>query len=305
MEIFGRNCVKIPPDFRSQGARCSEPIMSNTRTLSTSLGHKITVFTDDHVGDKIASQGLHEPENLGLLIDIVGKIPNALVLDIGANIGNHTLALATRAAAVHAFEPIPAVHALLQQNIAQNRLANVHAHCLALSDTNATDTIYVVQSGDVGASSFDLRSSGGEPIQVSKRRGDDFLQEQKLGKVALVKLDVEAHEVFVLRGLREMLLLDRPWITMEWNDPLTIERLRNSTELGFLTEHYTIWVLGSNFDRNYWRDRPFGFLRRKWRRLFRKRQVLLYPFDASRLYKNLLLVPRGQEDLLEQRYFQP
>lgn len=278
--------------------------MSNTRTLSTSLGHKITVFIDDHVGNKIASQGLYEPENLELLLDIVGKIPNALVLDIGANIGNHTLAFATRAAAVHAFEPIPAVYTLLQANIAQNALQNVTAHCLALSDTNGHDTIYMVKSGNVGASSFDLRSGGGEPVEVSKRKGDDFLREQNLGKVALIKLDVEAHEVFVLRGLRETLLLDRPWITMEWNDPLTIDRLRNSEELAFLQEHYTIWVLGSNFDRNFWRDHPLGLLRRKWRRLTQKRRALLYRFDSSRLYKNLLMVPKGQEELLEQRYFE-
>lgn len=279
--------------------------MSNTHTLSTSLGHKITVFADDHVGNKIASQGLYEPENLGLLIDILGKLPNSLVLDIGANIGNHTLALATKAAALHAFEPVPAIYALLQRNIRQNNLENVNAHCLALSDTNGTDTIYMVQAGNVGASSFDFRAGGGAPVQVRKRKGDDFLREQNLGKVALIKLDVEAHEVFALRGLRETLLLDRPWITMEWNDPLTIERLRDSEELHFLTGNYTIWVLGSNYDRNYWRDRPFGFLRRKWRRLFRKRQVLLYRFDPSRLYKNLLLVPKGQEELLEQRYFEP
>lgn len=278
--------------------------MSNTRTLSTNLGHKITVFTDDHVGNKIASQGLYEPENLILLIDIIGKIPNALVLDIGANIGNHTLAFATKAAAVHAFEPIPDIHALLQRNVEQNQLGNVQAHCLALSDTNATDTIYMVKSGNVGASSFDLRAGGGEPVQVTKRKGDDFLQERKLGKVALVKLDVEAHEVFVLRGLREMLLLDRPWITMEWNDPLTIKRLQNSEELNFLLEHYTIWVLGSNYDRNYWRDRPLGLLRRKWRRFTQKRRPLLYRFDPSRLYKNLLLVPKGQEELLGQKYFE-
>ena len=67
---------------------------------------------------------------------------------------------------------------VLQQNILQNRLANVTAHCLALSDTNGTDTIYMVKSGNVGASSFDLRAGGGEPLEVSKRQGDEFLKEQ-------------------------------------------------------------------------------------------------------------------------------
>ncbi|MFZ9585699.1 MAG: hypothetical protein ACO280_12205, partial [Pseudohongiellaceae bacterium] len=66
--------------------------MPQTRTLTTSLGHVMTVFKDDYIGDKILKQGLYERENLALLLDLLGKIENPVVLDIGANIGNHALA---------------------------------------------------------------------------------------------------------------------------------------------------------------------------------------------------------------------
>lgn len=279
--------------------------MSATRTLTTTLGHQITAFCNDHVGDKIASQGLYEPENLALLIDLLGKMQSPLVLDIGANIGNHSLALATKAASVHAFEPIPAIYRLLEQNVRQNNLKNIHSHCCALSDTTGTATIYMVKEGNAGASSFDQRQQGTEPVEVTKLTGDEFVQSHQLGKVSLIKIDVEAHEVFVLKGLMQTLQRDLPWVTLEWNDPLTIQRLSHSPELAFLLEHYTVWVLGSNYDRAFWVSKAFGFMRRKFLRLIKPRRALLYPFNPQRLYKNLLLVPKGQEALLSPHYFVP
>jgi FkbM family methyltransferase len=274
--------------------------MSDTRTLSTSLGHTITVFQNDYIGDKIARNGLYEKENLGLLLALLARMPDAVVLDVGANIGNHTLAFATGASQVHAFEPIPRIHALLTANVAQNRLDNVHIHNLALSDNSGTDTIHMVQDGNCGASSFDQRSkTATEAISVHKAIGDNLLTELGVTRVDLVKIDVEAHEVYVLRGLLQTLKRHLPVITLEWNDPLTIERLRGSPELAFLQEHYTIHVLGSNHDRGWWLGRPLAFVRRKLTRLLSPRVAVLHPFNPNQLYKNLLLVPKGREALLD------
>ena len=279
--------------------------MPITRTLHTRLGHRITAFCNDHVGDKIALHGLYEPENLELLLDLIGRIKEPVVLDIGANIGNHTLAFATRAASVHAFEPIPAIYQLLHDNVAANGLAHVHTHPMALSDTAGTATIHMVKQGNFGASSFDQRADGVEPVEVNKQTGDEFVRQHGLGRIDFIKIDVEAHEVYVLRGLMETLRRDLPWLTMEWNDVLTIERINHSPELSFLQQHYNLWVLGSNYDRTYWVNQPFGFLRRKLTRLFKPRRALLYPFLPERLYKNLLLVPKGKEHLLSHHYFKP
>lgn len=274
--------------------------MTSTRSLTTLLGHEMTVFTPDHVGDKIASQGLYEKENLQLLLALLKRLPEAVVLDIGANIGNHTLAFATAAAEVHAFEPMPHIHRVLADNVARNPLpAKVVAHHCALSDTEGSDTLYIRLDGNYGASSFDKRSDAVEAVTVVKHVGDSYLREQGIGRVDFVKIDVEAHEVFVLRGLKDTLARDLPVLTMEWNDPLTIERLSGSPELAFLEQHYTIHVLGSSYDRGYWEGRPFALLRRKWTKLTQPRRAVLYPFKSERLYKNLLLIPKGRETLLE------
>ncbi len=274
--------------------------MENTHTLTTLLGHQITVFKGDHIADKIAHHGLYEKETLTFLLALMERIHHPVVLDIGANIGNHTLAFATRATHVHAFEPIEIIYSLLKQNVSQNKLANVSVHNFALSDTAGTATIYMEQAGNIGMSSFDQRAKGGEAVTVTKMRGDDFAANQHLVKLDLVKIDVEAHEVFVLRGLMQTLRAHRPFITMEWNDPLTIERLSGSPELNFLSENYQIYVLGNNYDRAWWLGQPFAFIQRKFTRAFRKRKAVLYPFNPSKLYDNLLLIPNGKEAVLEQ-----
>ncbi len=132
-----------------------------TRTLPTLLGHRITVFANDFIGNKIARVGLYEKECLEYLNALLGRIDAPVVLDIGANIGNHALAFATQAAVVHAFEPLPEVVAVLEHNVRQNGLRNIHVHPYALSDENSEAVLYRNRAGNVGGSSFDRGSGRG------------------------------------------------------------------------------------------------------------------------------------------------
>ena len=285
--------------FRSCLPDLSIPAVTTTQTLKTSLGHTITAFTNDHVGDKIARNGLYEKENLELLLALLKKISSPVVLDIGANIGNHTLAFATVANRVLAFEPLPEAYALLASNVRDNHLDNVITFPFALSDVEEEATLHMVQEGNVGASSFDERGNATRAVTVKKKIGDQVVAKADIRKLDLVKLDVEAHEAFVLRGLHNTLRQHKPIITMEWNDPLTIERLNGSEELRYLFQEYDVYVLGSNYDRGYWQRRSFAFIRRKFTRLFRPRRAALYTFNPARLYKNLLLIPKSKAAILD------
>lgn len=272
--------------------------MEDFQTLRTSLGHQITVFADDHIGKQIALHGLYEQEDIVLLLSLLDSLQDPVVLDIGANIGNHTLALSTRAHQIHAFEPIPQIFALLQRNIAQNGLQNVQIHNVALSDSRGTDVIYSTTEGNCGSSSFDRREFPSEAVPVTKVVGDEYLSSIAVDRVDLMKIDVEAHEAYVLRGLIQTLRRCRPLITMEWNDPLTIQRLTGSAELEFLSSEYNIYALTTNHDRAWWTNKRFAFIRRKAARSFSQRRAVLLPFDPKRIYKNLLLVPKERASLL-------
>lgn len=272
---------------------------SDTQILTTSLGHTVTAFTNDHVGDKIAKHGLYEKENLELLLQLLQKIHRPVVMDVGANIGNHALAFSTASARVLAFEPLPAVYALLEKNVRENAIDNIHTFPFALSTEEGEAAFYMIREGNLGASSFDRRSENTETITVTRKIGDRVVADIGLKKLDLIKLDVEAHEAFVLKGLKNTLRQHKPIITMEWNDPLTIERLNGSEELRFLFGEYQVYVLGSNYDRGCWQHHSFPFIRRKLTRLFKPRKAALYEFNPARLYKNLLLVPNSKRAILD------
>ena len=274
-----------------------------TRTLSTILGHRITVFANDYIGKKIARTGLYEREPLEFLLQLMQNIDDAVVLDVGANIGNHALAFSTRAGQVHAFEPLPEAWSLLEQNIRQNSIGNIKAHPFALSDETGASTLYRNRSGNVGGSSFDEQGGTVEAITVHKKIGDQVVEELGLHRIDLVKIDVEGHELYVLNGLVRTLEKFHPCIVMEWTDPSSIGRLRGSDVMRFLQNEYSIYVLGTKHERGYWHGRRFAWIKRKLTRLFRRPFPLLYEFDPTRIYKNLLLVPKGKEHLLPKQDF--
>ncbi len=271
---------------------------NNTRTVDTLNGHKITVFEQDHIGQKIIKTGLYERDSLAFIKQILGKMTKPIVLDIGANIGNHALSFSTSAAHVFAFEPLPAVFSLLTKNVEQNALENVDVINVALSNSNGESELFMTTDGNVGASSFDKRADSVEPVIVTKRVGDELVKELEIGQIDLLKIDVEGHELFVLLGLERSIRRHHPFIMLEWDNPVSMQRLRNSNIMHELLAEYTIKVLGNNYDEGYWLGKPCARIRRKLTRLLFPKQPQLYDFNADLAYKNLLLIPKGKEQFL-------
>ena len=94
-------------------------MLDTTETVTTPLGHRITFFKGDYIGERIRKHGLYEYTTLRFLVSLLARMDKPVVLDIGANIGNHTLAFSRHASAVYAFEPIAEIFRLLTDNIAQ------------------------------------------------------------------------------------------------------------------------------------------------------------------------------------------
>jgi FkbM family methyltransferase len=120
-----------------------------------------------------------------------------VALDVGANIGNHTLWLAMVCGLrVVAFEPVQ--HRDLRDNVALNRLATVQVEPVALGDTDGT-------AEHVGQGK--LTPGGTIPVRT--------LDSYRLADVAVVKIDVEGMEPHVLRGGEATIRRDRPVIFAE------------------------------------------------------------------------------------------
>ncbi|WIM85725.1 FkbM family methyltransferase [Candidatus Mycobacterium wuenschmannii] len=142
--------------------------------------------------------------------------PNRVSLDIGADVGEFSIAMAASSRSVVAFEPRPAqARALVAMFDAA--AAPVRVEAIALSDTPGTAAMRVLEL-DPGRSTIDtgnsLTDADGSPVQtidVPVKRLDDL----DLGDVGLVKIDVEGHELAVLRGAAGTLRRCRPTLVVE------------------------------------------------------------------------------------------
>lgn len=137
--------------------------------------------------------------------------------DIGANSGAHTLFLSTFAAHVYAFEPVASTRALLERNIARNRLHNVTVLPVALGEADSASIIRV-PAGPTLDGRASLLPEVAEPDWRSEKVrvvAGDALIAQGLASPDIVKIDVEGFELYVLRGLRCMLERKRPAMLME------------------------------------------------------------------------------------------
>jgi FkbM family methyltransferase len=136
--------------------------------------------------------------------------PRPVVLDVGANIGDYTAAVRriSAAARIYAFEPAPAVCAELRQRFADD--AGVSVWQIALSDTAGSAALFgpPTHTGLASLVQRDLRHVGlsADPVAtVPTVPLDAFAAEHALDEITLLKLDVEGHELAVLRGAERLL----------------------------------------------------------------------------------------------------
>ncbi len=142
--------------------------------------------------------------------------PGELALDVGANIGYVTSIMAARVGptgAVVAFEPHPGLVAELGANTARwganPSAGRVTVRNTALSDRSGSGTLSVPPDWDAnrgGASVFAPGSAwrdGATPHAITLERLDEVLGGE--AQVGLDKLDVEGHELAVLRGAEPLL----------------------------------------------------------------------------------------------------
>lgn len=173
---------------------------------------------DSYIDWSVYFLGAYEPEALTFLADRAAAAgPGAVFVDIGANVGQHSLYMAPHVARVVAFEPWERARTAFLDNIARNRLNNVVVHPVALGERDEVLPFHVPATSNLGTGSFvaGLNDNvAGESLPV--RRGDDMLAD--LDRVDVVKIDTEGFELQVLRGLAETLARHRPVVMFELND---------------------------------------------------------------------------------------
>jgi FkbM family methyltransferase len=176
-------------------------------------GYYLYNRNDIYIGQAIERYGEFSGLEMRLLKQLCA--PDDVVIEVGANIGAHTVGLARhigREGRVLAFEPQRLVFQTLCANIALNSLVNVECYWSALG---VKEGMVVVPELDPGqANNFGgltlLGAQQGQPVQCLTL--DRF---GSLPRLKLIKIDVEGMEADVLGGGRRLIQKFRPMLYVE------------------------------------------------------------------------------------------
>ena len=178
------------------------------------------MVTHDPDADRVISKGILSRGTYGhadTFATVFAAMPGSLMLDVGANIGFHTLQALALGLHTVSFEPHPHNAALLQSSLQRNCIAPGRAALVQAAASNATETLTLsMHPSSPGMSSLaDKRAiplpMGGEGREfvvdvtsVDRAVSDRCAADWPL-KISLMKVDVEGFEERALRGATKLL----------------------------------------------------------------------------------------------------
>jgi FkbM family methyltransferase len=133
-------------------------------------------------------------------------------LDVGANIGYYSLYLAPQVRSVHAFEPDPRNLSVLRLNT--RGVENVHIVEAAVSDRRGTVHLDIGSDPEI---SHVLPEPRATTVEVPATTIDAYVSEHPSIWVSAIKIDVEGHDLAVLRGSEETIAAFSPLVLTEFS----------------------------------------------------------------------------------------
>jgi FkbM family methyltransferase len=175
---------------------------------------------DSYIDRQLYLFGQYEGDAIRLFLTTLPTSARyGVMLDIGANIGTHSLVFSRHFHHVHAFEPNPALWGQFERNLMLNGIANVSLHRIGLGD--CSDVLPFFSAGDtnLGLGTFSRVDQYDQALEqralARVEVGSEYLAACGVGNITGVKIDVQGFEAAVLRGLRAVLEQWRPIVWCE------------------------------------------------------------------------------------------
>ncbi len=155
--------------------------------------------------------------SLTKLLSLVAAGDN--VIDVGANVGVTALHLAAKASPGHvlSLEPDQLNFERARRNFQLNQSKNITLLKTAAGSDDLVATMEVRTADNRGGNRISPHTERRDNVvQVSPL--DKLLKTVPLGRIGLIKIDVEGYELHVLTGARQTILTDHPLLFIEIND---------------------------------------------------------------------------------------
>lgn len=208
-------------------------------------GLGITNYQNDYLsGEKYA---------LKKVKNILSNERNPVIFDVGANVGNYSALVRNlfgKDAKIYSFEPVKKNYESLMKVSKKN---NFNGYNFGFSDKKGGVKMYYNKNGvSLSHASvhkevierIHLKNSTREKVKLEKL--DDFCKKTKIGKIDFLKIDVEGHELAVLKGGKNMINKGKiKIIQLEFNEMNLISKTNMLDFLGAL-KGYNIYRILTN-----------------------------------------------------------
>lgn len=259
--------------------------------------HRMFTQLSGSIDRHVLAEGYFEAGVLEILEEIGRKTGRTRrMIDIGANIGNHTVGLAHVFDKIESVEPHPILFKILEANTLGNNLVNVTRHNVGLANEDSSGTLVesatehglsrVRERSQLSPEVFGLSAEQfGAEHTVALVSADEFVRQfaDDLNQT-FIKIDVEGMEEEIMLALSSIFQEFKPLVGFEWftkSQPRLAEFVLNC-------EGYELWGVRVH-------DKGRNYFKRAIAMLFSGRYYTLEKLDPKSLddvYPLALMVPK-------------
>jgi len=217
----------------------------------------------------------YEPEDLSRVLSVVKA--GDVCLDVGANMGVYSFYMSKKVGVsgkVYAFEPRPEIYEQLAENAGINPSLNVQPIQKAVSHQAGKLNFYA-DPKNPGTGSVVKASNNEVLCSVDTLSLDDFLLQEGIDRVGVMKIDIEGHEMSLVQGAQKSLAAHVfSYIFVEFNTELVgLQESDKERFISAFTDHGYNFIDASILDKG----KRFG----KWKKGFSPNLMFVSPSVLS------------------------
>ena len=216
--------------------KIKKPIIKEIKINRTKF--KMLVNPKNELLEEILYLGEKYEEEISEIIKKHGNRKKSFI-DIGANIGYHSLYASPQYKEVISFEPVKKTFKQFRESIKINKFKNIKAYNLACSN-NVRTTHIQCEEGTHNASTIKENKTK-NTTKIRTTSLDEFLKKH-YKKIGLIKIDVEGHEWQVIEGMKKIIETATPPIIIEFI-PKFLDKQKGNQRINllrYLNKHYKL-----------------------------------------------------------------